>query len=61
MIVANRVAPAHASNVQLAVALRETFDSLRRQLQDQVRVRRGSVKAHTLRPRRRRAGRVRAS
>lgn len=54
VLVVNRVAPAHASNAQLVLALREAFESLRRRLQDHVRVRRGAVKAHTLRPRRRR-------
>jgi ribosome-associated translation inhibitor RaiA len=54
VLVVNRVAPAHASNEQLALALRESFDSLRRRLQDYVRVRRGAVKAHTFRPPRRR-------
>jgi ribosome-associated translation inhibitor RaiA len=54
-LVVNRVAPVHASNVQLALALREAFDSLRRRLQDHVRVRRGAVKAHTFRPPRRRS------
>jgi ribosome-associated translation inhibitor RaiA len=53
-LVVNRVAPVHASNEQLALALREAFDSLRRRLQDHVRVRRGAVKAHTFRPPRRR-------
>jgi ribosome-associated translation inhibitor RaiA len=53
VLAVNRVAPVHASNEELALALREAFDSLRRRLQDHVRVRRGAVKAHIFRPRRR--------
>lgn len=53
----NRAAPVHVQHEKLALALREAFDSLRRRIEDQARVRRGAVKAHTFSPpsRRRRA------
>jgi ribosome-associated translation inhibitor RaiA len=44
-IVVNREPPEHTAHKEVAVALRDAFDSARRQLEDYVRRRRGAVKA----------------
>ena len=45
-LVVDRAPPAHKSDEQVELALREAFDSARRRLEDAVRRRRGLVKTH---------------
>jgi hypothetical protein len=45
-LVVDRHAPAHRSDAESGLAVRETFDDLRRQLQDYARKLRGAVKQH---------------
>jgi cold shock CspA family protein/ribosome-associated translation inhibitor RaiA len=45
-IVCNREPPEHSQDEDIAVALRDAFDSARRQMEDYVRLRRGFVKTH---------------
>jgi cold shock CspA family protein len=46
-IIANRTPPAHRASENVDIALREAFDSARRQLEDAVRRQRGAVKMHS--------------
>jgi cold shock CspA family protein/ribosome-associated translation inhibitor RaiA len=45
-IAVNHVPSQHANNEDVLLAVREAFDSARRQIEDAVRVRRGDVKVH---------------
>jgi ribosomal subunit interface protein len=49
-VVANRDPSGHHAHEDVFVALRDAFDAVRRQLQDYVRKRRGSVKTHDVPP-----------
>lgn len=49
-VVVNRVPPDHHRNEQLLVAIREAFDTARRQLEDKLRRQRHQVKAHAVQP-----------
>ena len=50
-IVINREPPEHAADKDISVALRDAFDSARRQIEDHVRDQRGFVKSHEEAPR----------
>jgi len=49
-IAVTRLPSEHAQNEDIRVALRDAFDTARRQLQDYARRQRGAVKAHVARP-----------
>jgi cold shock CspA family protein/ribosome-associated translation inhibitor RaiA len=49
-LMVNREPPEHHAHEEVLVALHDAFDEIRRQLQDQVRKARGTVKAHEVPP-----------
>ena len=55
-IVADRNPYRHTAHEDVYVSVRDAFRAARRQLQDAVRMRRGEVKAHAVRPPRRASG-----
>jgi ribosome-associated translation inhibitor RaiA len=54
-IAVTRLPSEHVQNEDIRVALRDAFDTARRQLQDYVRRQRGAIKTHVARPARQRS------